>query len=142
MARESALWDRLKSATVKLRAEGHRIDLQRLENAIAAGHPDVEGCIDGDQIWIELKSEERPKRPATPIRPKLRDSQSIWHRQRCAAGCRINWVLLQVGEAHDARLYLVPGTHYDRLDGIVEIELEPFFVASPAEVLMKARAGW
>ncbi len=104
MARESALWDRIRDTAIPtLLATGHAVDLQRLENLVGVGHPDVEGCIDGQQVWIELKSEARPKRKDTPIRPKLRTSQSEWHKTRAAVGFRYYWVLLQVGSSRAAR---------------------------------------
>ncbi len=152
MARESALWGRLRDTGVpELRRRGFGIDAQRIENAATAGHPDVEGFLTdpfkaaGTQFWIELKSNDRPVRPTTPIRPKTRESQSIWHRVRAEAGCRIHWVLLQVGSGHRAALYLVPGSMYDRIKAL-EKELASMSVippdASPAEVLIRAASGW
>lgn len=145
MARESALWDRLKTAGKALVQVGHLVDLQRLENLVGVGHPDVEGCIDGFQVWIELKSEARPARADTVIHPKTRISQGIWHRKRAMAGCRINWILLQVGEATKARLYLVPGHCYDKIEA-TESEIARLSVippnASPSAVLLRAVQGW
>jgi hypothetical protein len=152
VARESSLWARLKeTGIVELRYRGFKVDLQRLENSVAAGHPDVEGFIKaphaniGSQVWIELKSEGRPARKSTPIHPKTRESQSIWHKNRTEAGCRCHWVLLQVGEGRRAALYLIPGCYYDRLEA-PESELASISVvspdASPAEVLEQAARGW
>jgi hypothetical protein len=145
MALESSLWKRIKAGAAALHGLGTRIDLKRLENAVAAGHPDVEGCIDGQQIWIELKSELRPARLATPIRFKVRPAQSIWHKQRGRAGSRHHWVLCQVGEAAPARLYLIPGWQYDKIVA-PESDLEVLSAcpptATPADVLMRAVQGW
>jgi hypothetical protein len=146
MARESALWARIRDTAVpELLYTRHTADLQRLENSVNVGHPDVEGCIDGIQIWIELKSNMRPARPTTQIHPKTRPSQSIWHKERAAAGFRCHWVLLQVGEGRSSRLYLIPGDRYDEIHA-TEIELSELSVivptASPAEVLLRATRGW
>lgn len=146
MARETALWGRLRDTAIpELIKARHVVDMQRLENAVAAGHPDVEGCIDGQQIWIELKSELRPAKTATKIHPKTRESQSIWHRARAAAGSRHHWVLLQVGESRKARLYLIAGDQYDEIEA-TEAELELLSMvsptASPADVLLRAIRGW
>jgi hypothetical protein len=126
--------------------DGHAVDIQRIENSAGAGHPDVEGCIDGLQVWIELKSNLRPKRPGTPIRPKCRDTQAEWHERRAKAGCRINWVLIQVGEARSARLYLIPGHRYSEIKALPENELELLSychpLSSPAEVLLIATRPW
>lgn len=145
MARESELWSRLKIGAKALCWQGHRVDLQRLENSVGVGHPDVEGCVDGGQVWIELKSVLRPAKTTSLIRPKKRPSQSIWHRQRSAAGCKINWILLQVGEANLARLYLIPGRDYDKIEA-TEAEITKLSVvpsnASPSDVLLRAVQGW
>jgi hypothetical protein len=146
VARESALWKRIRDTAVpELLWTKHTVDLQRLENSVGQGHPDVEGCIDGAQIWVELKSEDRPARPTTAIKPKVRTSQSIWHRERTKAGSRIHWVLLQVGEGRKARLYLIPGDRYDEICA-TEAELELLSVlpptASPADILLRATRGW
>lgn len=120
--------------------------MERVENSVGAGRPDVDGCINGGDFYIELKSEMRPKRIGTPIHPKLRPSQSIWHRERCEAGCRINWILMQVGEAAEARLYLIPGKFYDQLASLAEVELKTLSVvppeASPSDVLIRVETPW
>jgi hypothetical protein len=115
MAREKALWQRMKDGATLLTLRRHRVHLKRIENSVGSGHPDVEGCIDGRQVWIELKSEDRPARQTTPLSPAYRHSQRLWHKERCAAGCTHNWILLQIGEGRGARLYLVPGFHYESL---------------------------
>ena len=146
MALEKSLWARIRDTAIpELRWKKHKVDLQRLENAVGTGHPDVEGCIDGAQTWIELKSEPRPARMKTPIHPKIRESQSIWHRERTEAGSRCHWVLLQVGSSHKASLYLIPGDRYDEIIAS-EPELELLSVLPPdaslADVLLRAARGW
>ncbi len=145
MALESALWQRCLTGARALRRGDHRVDLQRIENVAVSGHPDVEGCIDGLQVWIELKSCERPVRSDTPIRPKKRISQGIWHAARAKAGCRVNWVLIQVGEAYDAALYLIPGRHYDEIT-VPEARLAALSVlpsnATTGDILLRASQGW
>lgn len=145
MALESALWGRCVRATKVLREANHRVDLQRVENCAVSGHPDVEGCIDGNQVWIELKSCMRPARPDTPIRPKTRPSQNIWHRERSAAGSRQNWILIQVGEDHKASHYLIPGNRYEDITA-PEVRLAEMSVVSPKtlipNILLRACQGW
>lgn len=145
MARESSLWQRCKTGVKHLRKCGHVAHFCRIENDAGEGHPDVEGVLNGDQCWIELKSNDRPARATTVIRSKTRESQSIWHRERTAAGSRIHWVLIQVGEAHAAKLYLVPGSFYDEVVA-TEDALACLSVIDPsvsvAEVLLRACEGW
>lgn len=145
MALESALWTRCKTGAQAVRFQGHKLDIQRIENCATSGHPDVEGCLDGDQFWIELKSCMRPVRPDTPIRPKKRESQEIWHGRRARAGCRIAWILVQVGEAHKAKLYLIPGNRYADIT-VPEQQLAEMSVLPPSatlgDVICRAAQGW
>lgn len=147
MALEKSLWRRLhKTAVPNLVEQGHRVDLRRLENVCEKGTPDVEGCIDAKQVWIELKSCNRPKRAKTPCHPKIRQEQIDWLKTRAAAGCRTCWLLIQVGEAHNARLYLIPGPHAAQAQDVPEHELDLLGVAnpelSPAALLLVAARGW
>lgn len=145
MARESELWQRCKNGAKSLRQDGHLIDLQRVENLVGCGHPDVEGCIDGRQVWIELKSCSRPARPDTPIRPKARMSQEIWHAERVKSGCRCNWILIQVGEGSESALYLIPGNRYADIK-VPESQLKLLSAVprhwSLSSILWRAAEGW
>jgi hypothetical protein len=145
MALESSLWTRCRNGVKLLKKCGHGTHFCRLENSAGEGNPDVEGVINGDQCWIELKSNDRPARATTVIRSKTRESQSIWHRERTEAGSRIHWVLIQVGEAHAARLYLIPGSRYDEVIVPEQTLAEMSAIApdaSVAEVLLRACEGW
>lgn len=145
MARESSLWQRCLTGIKHLRKCGHVAHFCRLENSAGEGNPDVEGVLDGAQCWIELKSNDRPARASTVIRSKTRESQSIWHRERSEAGSRIHWVLIQVGEAHAAKLYLVPGSLYDAIIAPEEALARLSVIdpqASVGEVLLRACEGW
>ncbi len=145
MARETALWQKCFVASKALRNAGHLVDTQRIENLVGAGHPDVEGCIDGKQLWIELKSCSRPVRADTPIRPKARPSQEIWHRMRTNAGCRFHWILIQVGEDRSGVLYLIPGSRYKEIIApeakLAEMSCVPAN-ATTADVLLRSIQGW
>jgi hypothetical protein len=138
MARESGLWKWLSNARQDLR---ECVDLRRVEDSIGAGFPDVDGFAlmkeqkrDG-ALWveeiipfafkIELKSEVRPARPATPVRFKVqkRAAQIEFMRKRYTMG-ESAYFLLQVGEAADRMLYLAPGDCGARLkEGLTESEL-------------------
>lgn len=122
MALESSLWNWLSKARVAFQDDLH---MERVENLIAAGTPDVEGyvrfpgrdVVPGDRplpmrgaFQIELKSSARPVRPATPVRFKLRDreKQIAFMRRRWTIGGNA-FFLLQVGEGAERSLYLAPG---------------------------------
>lgn len=114
MAREGNLWTWLS------RYSSDDFDGTRVENSIDEGTPDVELCFRGVQAWVELKSCRRPKRPTTPVRPKVRDAQVDWLMRRWEAG-GLAWILVQVGERYKAKRYLLSARYaYDLQLGITE----------------------
>lgn len=145
MAKETALWQRCRTGLKNLEACGYKVHYERHENMAGEGCPDVEGCLDGAINWIELKTNKRPAKPATVIRSKTRESQSIWHNKRTRAGSRHHWVLIQVGEANSAKLYLIPGRDYDEVI-TTEANLSAMSVLPPeatmSQVLLRASEGW
>lgn len=89
--RESALWNWLKDHLKELRPRKH--DVQRIENACAKGTPDVEGCIDGETFWCELKVAYEMANDMLRVRitvPQVRRAE-----RRVRAGGR-SWVLVRV----------------------------------------------
>lgn len=146
MALEKALWQRVRKGGVALRELGHGVHLVRVENLVGEGDPDVDGFINDAAIKLELKSCARPARPTTVIRPKKRQDQEDWLMARHNAGCRTCFVLIQVGDAAKARLYLIPGNLYAQITA-TEAELERMSVlddsrASTVTVLLQASEGY
>lgn len=125
------------------------LDLRRVEDSCGAGFPDVDGFArlapdnavhfstaaereeyarehsEPFAFKLELKSELRPAKAATPIRFKVqkRFAQLEFMRKRYTMG-ESAYFLLQVGEASGRRLYLAPGDCGRQLKaGISESEL-------------------
>lgn len=92
-------------------------ELERIENLVGSGTPDVNYCLRGREGWIELKWLPRwPKRESTIVRfPKLKLTQVLWLERRRRAEGRA-FLLAQVErdvlllDGRDARLV------YDGLD--------------------------
>lgn len=107
MKREAKLWALLRS---NLKHATDRLD--RIENLTTDGMPDVQGCFDGAEIWMELKSSKAPARPSTPVLARagnhpLLETQIVWFaRQRRAGGVAFIVVLI------DHTLYVVNGVLY------------------------------
>lgn len=102
---EARLWSWLSGNARK--HYKHHLHMNRIENAIMAGMPDVEGCLAGTQFWMELKCTARPTNPTTHIKCRFQPQQIPWlHARTKAQG--LAFVLLQVGSAHDAARYLLP----------------------------------
>ena len=108
MARETDMWRWLKKATLSMKDD---LQIERIENSIGAGFPDVEGCVRFERAFtIELKQTARPKRESTLIRFKVRDEQVTWNRIRWELNGSA-WFLCQLGSGHDRTLYLIPGCY-------------------------------
>lgn len=150
MARESALWLRVKTGVRDLARTGYRVKAERIENATGRGNPDVDACIDGQLFKVELKTCERPKRPLSKLpihsNPKTKAAQRIWHAEWYHAGCRAAWVLVQVGEAQTAALYLIPGQFYETIYTLPEQDLWMMSKCEPtddmASILRRAAEGY
>lgn len=54
---------------------------QRIETLVGRGTPDLNGCLDGKEFWIENKS-------TSGWVVKFEDGQVAWHERRCRAGGR------------------------------------------------------
>jgi hypothetical protein len=89
--------------------QGDRID--RIENLMVMGMPDINGCIWGNEFWMELKSPVEPKRASSTMfasNHKLSIDQQNWFlRQRSASGQA--YVIIHT----DKRWYLIDGEHAD-----------------------------
>jgi hypothetical protein len=89
---ESKLWKKLK-----LKTKGWHIE--RVEDYLTDGRPDVEYCVDGVAGWVELKYMKKwPVRPTTPLRmAHLTVSQENWHFHYHRHGGR-SYFLIQVDD--------------------------------------------
>jgi hypothetical protein len=108
--RESSLWQWLKQAE---KVYGDLLHMERIENSVGSGTPDVHGCLNGKQFTIELKAVRRSKM----ITCGLRESQVWWAlRRKMASGN--HWFLIQVGDER----YLIKGALASVLDKPIEYE--------------------
>lgn len=64
---------------------GSRLMIQRVENLVSSGTPDVEGLLHGgQQFWCELKVTSRPAREDTLVDVHFQDKQAKWLAKRWA----------------------------------------------------------
>jgi hypothetical protein len=87
--RETALWGWLKKPIASLHLPQH---IQRIENAVARGTPDVEGCINSHAFWCELKVASAMARGRWRIR--ITPEQVRFALRRHGAGGK-SWVLVR-----------------------------------------------
>jgi hypothetical protein len=81
---EKIFWDYLRS---KLR--GH---WQRIENLVDVGTPDVNGCVNEHEIWIELKVDLPGRQPPENL---LEPSQKVWFYKRLLHGARNLFIFIR-----------------------------------------------
>ena len=79
--KESQFW-----ALVKGKLHGH---VERVENVLTRGTPDVNMCHEGSEFWLELKVLDDKGHC------ELRPEQVLWHRKRQESGGRV-FVLLRL----------------------------------------------
>lgn len=109
-AAEKSLWAWLEKADYES-GFSDDLDMGRIENLVAEGTPDVEGCYAGTSFLCELKSVDRPARVATGIKVGVNTFQAAALSRRHKAGGRA-WILVQVGSGTtEARRYLLSGRH-------------------------------
>lgn len=73
--------------------------MERVENLVARGTPDVEGCYDGFHFHIELKQCTKPKLNSTNLNIRLEKSQIVWLKKRIY--CMDNvFILLRVSKEY------------------------------------------
>tara|TARA_R100001530_G_scaffold2574_1_gene4177 strand:+ start:579 stop:953 length:375 start_codon:yes stop_codon:yes gene_type:complete len=80
---EKAFWQQIKRALPY-------VHWQRIETGTGQGVPDVNGCIGGDEFWLELKIAQGNKVNITP-------NQIAWLMQRIDAGGKA-WIIVKKKE--------------------------------------------
>jgi len=83
------------------------LHIERVENSIGTGRPDVNGCFKGSGFDIELKRGWEEK-TSDKIKIKFQKSQPGWLRKRWKVGGNA-WVLIKVAMGAKMRLYLIRG---------------------------------
>jgi hypothetical protein len=107
---EKTLWTWLSDC------RGPCVHINRIENVLDAGTPDVEGWTTmvgnavGTGFQIELKTCARPARKNTKLTVKITQEQVDFMEARSAVG-GLCYVLLQVGGGFNAGRYLIPGAY-------------------------------
>lgn len=130
---EQLLWDRIKRANDAVHGP---LLLERLENSVGSGRPDVDGLCNG-RFWpIELKAipiSEIPARSGTPLLGKARGlnpQQMNWHKDWQDHGGK-SIVAIGVG-SHE--IIAMGGRHGDLINSMPlgQLKLAALFVAGNA----------
>lgn len=98
---------------------GDRLD--RIENPMVVGIPDINMCIEGTEIWIEQKSPKEPKRSTTALfgsNHKVSQGQKNWFLRQQRAGGKCYFLIVT-----DKRWMLIPGFLADEINKMTIGEL-------------------
>ena len=120
---EQRLWDRMRAKAV-----APRVRLERIENLVNVGTPDVIALSHGQVTWIELKAVGAfPVKAATRVLgvKGLSVSQRNWHYGWYAEGGR-SLILIGVGPT---TIYAIPGFLADAVNDMPRGDLEKYAVA-------------
>jgi len=95
--------------------------IERVENILVIGMPDVNCCINGVESWIEIKSPTEPKRQTTKLfgsNHKLSQEQMNWFKTQIDAGGYC-WVLIITNH----RWMIIHGKHADDINNLTISQL-------------------
>jgi hypothetical protein len=129
--KEQLLWDSMK------RNCPSALDLQRVENVVGDGMPDV--YVGRSGKWVELKAPGRvPVRPETPLLGKadgLRTSQVNWHMKHSSMNAPESFVLIRTP---DGELIMIPGSAAPVINALPLRAARECSVASTWQQIIKA----
>ena len=99
---EQKVWDAMR------RAAPPEAWLQRVENLVADGMPDVYCAGGRREAWVELKAARLPKRATTRLQmgEGVRQSQVNWHLKATSKGVQ-SFILIRVEERRSEPLLIV-----------------------------------
>ncbi|MEE9366977.1 MAG: hypothetical protein V3W44_09845 [Dehalococcoidales bacterium] len=137
MGLEQTSWEWFRGHAQKIEGLG----LQRVENMLQKGIPDVFGHLETTSFWIENKACDRPVRPTSLLRFDIYQEQIIWLEHWWKRGCQC-YALVRVGQGTAARVYLIKGCDAGHLEKCRESELKDLSVLNtnrsvPAAIVCK-----
>jgi len=123
---EQRLWDRMRRNAAAL---APKLRLERVENLVGVGLPDVLAIASGSVAWLELKSvEDYPVRATSQVlgaAKGLSVAQRNWHYEWHAHGGR-SFIVVGVGPAD---MFAIPGILGDAVNSMARKDLQRQCVA-------------
>lgn len=119
--KEQRLYDALK------KARPSNVRLERIENLVGQGTPDLHVMVDGRSCWLELKAPIRPKRASTRLlgTEGLNQDQLNWFLE--AARLDIPAYVLVRDDTRE--IFLVPARHCEGINELTAAQLRAVSVA-------------
>lgn len=136
MSMEKSLWTWMRDNSRTM----NRLDLQRVENRVSRGMPDVNGFYTYE-FWVELKGALRPVRSTSKLRFELSDFQVRWMQKRWIMG-GLAWLYMRVGTGSRISRYIIcPGEpgHLERMQsGVTEADVAAMSLLPPDHTFQEA----
>jgi len=118
---EQRVWDAMRSKAPP------GVWLERVENVVADGMPDVHVLMHGKMAWVELKAAVCPARSSTRLLGVngLRQSQINWHLKAAARSLPVYTLVRD----DSMRLYLVHADHATAINDFTAAQLQAASIA-------------
>lgn len=125
---EQKVWDAMRNSI------GHAVRLERIENRVGSGRPDVDTLYAGRCVPVELKAVPAgwPARDSTPVLPKgkgVRLAQRNWHLDWRRWGGR-SLIVVGVFEGYERQVFVFEGRIADNIN---EMTRNDFITQSAAQ---------
>lgn len=131
MTTESNIWKWLKKGICD------HYYLERVENSVGAGFPDVWGYRRGaNAFFIELKQVKKPVKETSNLNIRLEPSQHVWHDRQIRYKNKRCWFLVYV----DRERFLVPGCFHIDLREMTHEKIKLFDVSHLNQVQLLDKA--
>lgn len=126
---EQRVWDTMK------RNAPNDVWMERVENVVGEGMPDIWMASDQWHCWVELKAARLPVRPTTRVlgREGLRPSQVNWHLKAAVRGLPVYTLIRD----NLQNLYLVSCEHADEINEMPLARLQEVSLAGSWEEIFK-----
>lgn len=118
---EQRVWDSMK------RNAPSNIWMERVENMVKEGMPDVWVAAHGKHSWVELKAAKLPVRATTPLLGKdgLRQTQLNWHYKAAQRGLPV-YTLIRDDKN---QIYFISCQHSEQVNRMTATELSKLSLA-------------
>ncbi len=136
---EKTAYQWLKEVIVE---SGDRID--RLENLVSVGMPDVNACLAGHELWIEIKAPKEPVRSTTKLfgsNHKVSQDQANWMLRQIKAGGQCYFFVVT-----DKQRFLMHGRLADDINSFTVAQMEfystwraPIITTSEEKIALRTR---
>lgn len=113
--------------------------IERIENGVGVGAPDINFCIEAKEGWLELKSPIEPKRTSTPLfgsNHRVSQDQKNWFLRQRQAGGFCAFLIVT-----DKRWMLIPSRYADEMNSMTVDNLLKAAVWT-AEKPIKEKRQW